>query len=712
MPRFPQERAEAAVTDQAQLLQQPGKNISIDGILRSLSFPEIAVRQYNIDNAAVGTFGWIFAQASSPFRQWLQSTESLFWITGKAGSGKSTLLKYLSKHGETIELLKQWSGASLPVRVVDVYFWYLGCPIQKSEEGFLRTLLLQMLQIDPELFPLALAERWRGNLPFPGEPNRWQREELTQALNLIANLPRLSFKACIFIDGLDEYIGEHGSYHGLIQMVQKLASSPNFKVCVSSRPWPVFEAAFGNMHDEDIHNAFYLEDLTRDDIRSYIDSQLAAFLPGCEDPQELTFLEEDIACKAEGVFLWVFLVVKSVIRGLEEGDSVGILRRRVEDFPSDLDAYFGQTILSRVDKFYRNDTAKALKIAMLTCQPGAAQGMDSSFVDFWFLRQGNSLLQNEGLPTNLDPQMYPEAKFDSMVLETRRYISSCTKDLLYIPRLPTGPRFGSSYNCQVEYLHRTVYDFLSGQNIHDQIEQAVPMLYKRNDLLRRISLARLTVIPTKSSARSEQFRNAVQRVLGPSMTDRDLQDCLEELAVYFQAHCSEFCCGAASGADFLYWFVASQFPERALRLLRNAFSLEHGNNRALCTRLFAPALGLSEERPFSLEHADLALLDFILDKIDVIPRPQDMDDSSKWGASFINLWRSQMNESASEGLAWKGWQIAQLFIRHGVDLKTHARRNRKECVKPLRLILKDRILPEAISGEIQQLLRAISMPDE
>lgn len=53
-----------------------------------------------------------------------------------------------------------------------------------------------------------------------------------------ASLPGSFF----FVDGLDEYDGEHVD---IINVLRRFASSPSFKLCVSSRPWNVFVEAIG-----------------------------------------------------------------------------------------------------------------------------------------------------------------------------------------------------------------------------------------------------------------------------------------------------------------------------------------------------------------------------------------------------------------------------------------------------------------------------------
>jgi hypothetical protein len=106
-----------------------------------------------------------------------------------------------------------------------------------------------------------------------------------------------------------------------------------------------------NLTDKDIHH------YVRESLHEAYDSMPSddSMLPSTESAlHDLVFSEDvnalikDIVNGAEGVFLWVYLVVRSVTRGIAEGDDIAFLRQRVQSFPSDLDEFF-RTILVRVD---------------------------------------------------------------------------------------------------------------------------------------------------------------------------------------------------------------------------------------------------------------------------------------------------------------------------------------------------------------------------
>ena len=67
------------------------------------------------------------------------------------------------------------------------------------------------------------------------------------------------------------------------------------------------------------------------------------------EPESTVQLIADITAKASSVFLWVHLMVKSLLIGLSVGDRMTDLQKRVESLLSDLEALFFR-ILNSLDK--------------------------------------------------------------------------------------------------------------------------------------------------------------------------------------------------------------------------------------------------------------------------------------------------------------------------------------------------------------------------
>jgi hypothetical protein len=184
---------------------------------------------------------------------------------------------------------------------------------------------------------------------------------------------------CLFVDGLDEY---HGNHLELIALLKDLACNPNIKLCVSSRPWNPFRNTFGVDTPQ-----LRLEDHSYDNIAYYTHDRIHEGLALCpitqswEDDDQSPALIQEIVTRANGVFLWVVLVVQSVIRGLAEGDPIFMLRHRVQVFPVGLEEFF-RCILTRVEAVYKAQTCQALKLAFPCGEEDGEMRDLSTFIDF------------------------------------------------------------------------------------------------------------------------------------------------------------------------------------------------------------------------------------------------------------------------------------------------------------------------------------------
>ena len=136
-------------------------------ILDALRFRSIVERRTTISKAHQRTFEWIYdervSQTSSwdNLSEWLGTGRGCYWINGKAGSGKSTLMKYILENHRTTEALQQWSRSSELV-VASFFFWYAGTPLQKSQVGLLRALLLDVLNSRPDLVPVLFPDLYHS----------------------------------------------------------------------------------------------------------------------------------------------------------------------------------------------------------------------------------------------------------------------------------------------------------------------------------------------------------------------------------------------------------------------------------------------------------------------------------------------------------------------------------------------------------------------
>lgn len=94
--------------------------------------------------------------------------------------------------------------------------------------------------------------------------------------------------------------------------------------------------------------------------------------------ERLLWLVDQIAERAAGVFLWVFLVARDLWCGLTEYNCFEDLKRRLESIPTDLGAFFRQ-ILDSVESTYHSkilspsmeDTGADVRPRVGRCSPRA-----------------------------------------------------------------------------------------------------------------------------------------------------------------------------------------------------------------------------------------------------------------------------------------------------------------------------------------------------
>lgn len=152
-------------------------------------------------------------------------------------------MKYLHQNPQVKQHLQAWANP-LPLVVAHFYFWNAGSDSQKSQDSLIRSLIYRCLKQMPSLVPLAFPKRWAVVKFFgakPG-PDSWSRHELDQAMELIACQNHKRINLVLFINGLDEFDGDHKV---LMQQLKSLVIKYRVKLCVSSRPWNVFRGFFG-----------------------------------------------------------------------------------------------------------------------------------------------------------------------------------------------------------------------------------------------------------------------------------------------------------------------------------------------------------------------------------------------------------------------------------------------------------------------------------
>lgn len=337
--------------------------------------------------------------------------------------------------------------------MANYFFYALGSdPRQKSLIGLYRTLLYQILTKSPGLTQHLLPDQWTKALSQPKIHSAYDilDDDIKQAYE---RLPRQQqdndslggYCFCFFIDGLDEYQATRAvDRRQMIRSLTNLTNSASgcFKLCVSSR----IENPFMDMFSED--SRLYLHELTAPDMEEYVQGNLECV----GTVEERRQLASSITKKAEGVFLWVVLVVQNIRKLSDDGARFSRLLSEIESLPTEMNNLF-QRILNTLGTEDRRLTCYTVSLLRFLAGIPEAKKMHLSLTlsDFYFL-----------VDYEFDPQFAESAQFPKLGSETvreselraRRQLRGVCKGLLEADKAN-----------DLDFTHRSVGDFFEQQKV-------------------------------------------------------------------------------------------------------------------------------------------------------------------------------------------------------------------------------------------------------
>jgi hypothetical protein len=285
-------------------------------------------------------------------------------------------------------------------------------------------------------------------------------------------------KSFVLVDALDE-CEPQDRIGDIANEMLRISRLTNVKLCVSHRPWEIFTRKFTHA------SILRLDGLTLCDMETYVrdrltdvESEIGLDSDFEDKSQHAENLIRSLAHAVEGVFLWTELITKAICSEIRKGKRVEQLVQVMTDFPTDLDEYFHKLIFGRIGRSSRNvkDTAAALRLAVkinafekLGGEHFENSPFARSFVNFW-------LLSNDHLRPAFSWQDYesivqPEIKL--MLSHTATYLEETCKDLLVLNK--------SDRN--VNFIHRTAFDFLTDKKTHAALEEDVPGHFSDPDFI-------------------------------------------------------------------------------------------------------------------------------------------------------------------------------------------------------------------------------------
>ncbi|KAG4432955.1 hypothetical protein IFR05_011550 [Cadophora sp. M221] len=442
-----------------------------NSVLHALNFEMRPKRYETVFEAHPKTFEWAAKYATSSglsstgFSTWLQNESGLYWISGKPGSGKSTLMKHILDDERTKEYLEMWAqqdaDSSGPLIIASFFFWNSGTLEQRSQMGMLRSLLFQVFEQEPKLIPIVLTSLWLKqygkyltNGPGVVWTESWTLSMLMTAFKLLTKQQEVPCKIFFLIDGLDEFEGDQELLAELFNDISKALVpdvKSSIKLCVSSRPYVVFQENFEGCP------MLKLQDLTLRDITWFVSDRFlgnGAFNKlAAREPQATNELIDAVVSKSGGVFLWVFIVVKDLLKGIRNRDTIPDLWRRLDALPPELEPLYHK-MMSQIDPIYLVWASKVFQLIRTAREVVVSD--DFNVMDQGFLTISELYFTLGENFDSLAAKRLTQEELNDICLETEYHITARCVCFLEVAKQPWLQMSES----HVQYLHRTAKDFL------------------------------------------------------------------------------------------------------------------------------------------------------------------------------------------------------------------------------------------------------------
>lgn len=383
-------------------------------LLASLDFDQSESRQSTIKDAQAKTCEWILQHPQ--YISWndreRQPREEVLWIVGKPGTGKSTMMKFV--------LARARKNKPDDQTILSFFFNARGGNLEKTVLGMYRSLLFQLLEVMPDLHCILDETN-------PAAKPRWTHYVLQSLMRAaIEGLGQRRLR--MFIDALDEC--DEDQIRDMVDFFEDIAEDANGRldICFASRHYPTIKVNHSCrliLEDEQGHN---------EDVATYIRRHLQT-----TDRKFVNDFQEELQSKANGIFMWVVLVVDILNKDIRAGERGTVIKKRLNELPSELSQLFKRLL-------GKDDTNK--NGLLLCCQWILFARRPLKPEEFYFAMEAGGVDDADAAGWQPDPWDQEDVTNQTM----RLFVLNSSKGLVELTKSKTKPT--------VQFIHESVRDFL------------------------------------------------------------------------------------------------------------------------------------------------------------------------------------------------------------------------------------------------------------
>jgi hypothetical protein len=240
---------------------------------------------------------------------------------------------------------------------------------------------------------------------------------------------------------------------------------------ISSRPLNACLAALSDCP------TMRLQDLTRKDMEAYVHGELSSHRLmvrlSQQFPDTAPHISVDLIDKAEGFFLWVTLVVRLLLNGLENGDNLAELQTTLKLLPSDLKDLY-ERMFRKMPGAYRKQAAIIFQLlqrwnGVVHDQPLPGLVLSYAICSPTIAFNPSNVTITNGIYDWTMDALEKKIRSRCCGLLELRYNDKAMRDTTVVTANKDTLSIDEVNRSSVTYLHRTVAEFIRGEDVWYEI---------------------------------------------------------------------------------------------------------------------------------------------------------------------------------------------------------------------------------------------------